>query len=154
MKKILVLILIATLFAGCKTVTKTTDDKSTWDMEKYILESFKLTDSGKYNDAIGLLNAALVRFSDDDIILINYNIGFNYYLLKKYDDATSYFNTVINLYTTSKLSEAQKIDDKKFHTLSNIMIEKISIEKEELKDPYRAKEDIEKNKVLRGKKDR
>jgi|WetSurMetagenome_2_1015567.scaffolds.fasta_scaffold782663_1 tetratricopeptide (TPR) repeat protein len=152
MNKISFFLLLIIILSSCATVQKPKDDRSTWDMEKYVLESFKLTDGGKYQDAINLLNNAIAKFPNGDIFILNYNIGYNLYLLKKYDDANGYFNTVINLYSTSNLTEVQKIDDKKFATLSNIMLDKIKTERDEMKDPYHTKEDIEKNKTLRSKK--
>jgi tetratricopeptide (TPR) repeat protein len=153
MKKIFFISIIFFVFlSSCTTLKTAKVDKNTWDFEKYILESFKLTNSGEYQKAINLLKEAVEKYKDDDIILINYNIGFNLYKMKKFDDAKGYFTTVINLYDTADLSESQKLEDKKFKILSNSLIDKMEIDKADTKDPYHVQEDIDKNKKIQPQK--
>ncbi|OHD13960.1 MAG: hypothetical protein A2086_08605 [Spirochaetes bacterium GWD1_27_9] len=145
------LILIVFLLIGCKSLERGKPDP-TWDFEKYMLESQRYTTSEKYFKAVDLLKEAIAKFPNEDLVAINYNIAFNYFKLRRFEEATSYFNSVIKLFEEKDFSEAQKMENKKFVLLSNIVLDRIKVILEELKDPYHIQEDIKKNKVIKPKK--
>ncbi|HPO50066.1 MAG TPA: hypothetical protein PLO89_07035 [Spirochaetota bacterium] len=151
MKYFFILVTFAFFLAGCKTTDKSEQNKI-WDFEKYMVEAKRLANGGKYQQAISLLKETLVKFPDEDVLSINYNIGFNLYKLKKYDDAKSYFNIVIKMFEEKEFSEAERLENKKFVVLSTLVIDKIKNDIDEQKDPYHIQDDINKNKVLKPKK--
>jgi outer membrane protein assembly factor BamD (BamD/ComL family) len=149
---IVILSVVLSLITGCKSmqnVKNTTD----WDLDRYMNEAQKLSNKDDFKGAVALLKEACVKFPDEDLVPITYNIGFYYYKMKKHDDATGYFNNVIKQFESGDFSEAQKIEDRKFVALSTIIIDKMKKDKEYAKDPYAVKEDLEKNKKVTAKKE-
>lgn len=149
--RVIMLFCITLAMFGCKTIEQKKIEEK-WDFNKYMMESQNLTSAERYLKSIDLLKEAAIKFPDGDLMGINYNIGFNYYKLKRYDDANGYFNLVIKSYEEKPYTDAEKQEYQKYVILSNIIIEKTKIEIEEAKDPYRIKEEIEENKKLRPKK--
>ncbi len=149
--RVIMLFCITLVMFGCKTIEQKKIEEK-WDFNKYMMESQNLTSAERYLKSIDLLKEAALKFPDGDLMGINYNIGFNYYKLKRYDDANGYFNLVIKTYEEKPFTDAEKQEYQKYVILSNIIIEKTKVEIEEAKDPYRIKEEIEENKKLRPKK--
>jgi len=151
MKKIINLFIIVLLIIfSCKTVDKT-KQKEVWDFDKYMMEAQKLTSVEKYLQAIDLLNEALKKFPDGDVLGLIYNIGYNYYKLKNYDEAKGYFNNVIKSYEEKEYTMEQKRDYQKYVILSNNLLSKMKKDIEDAKDPYHIQEDLQQNKKIKPK---
>ena len=116
-----------------------------------MMESYKFTNSAKFQRAIDVLKEAIVKFPNEDILRLNYNIGFNYYKMKRYEDAIGYFNLVIKLYEEKIGATDLNGEFRKYVILSNSILNKIDADKEDAKDPYHIREDIEQNRKLRPK---
>jgi tetratricopeptide (TPR) repeat protein len=118
--------------------------------EKYLIDAQYETNNDRYKKAIALLNEAVREFPDaDNMIAINYNIGFNYYKLNSYDDANKYFELVISNFENGEYTVAQKKELRKFVLLSTTLINKIQEDIEAKKDPYRIQDDLKRNKSVR-----
>ncbi|HNZ27348.1 MAG TPA: hypothetical protein PLG34_02105 [Spirochaetota bacterium] len=149
--RVIMLFCITIVMFGCKTIEQKKNEEK-WDFNKYMMESQNLTSAERYLKSIDLLKEAAIKFPDGDLMGINYNIGYNYYKLKRYDDANGYFNLVIKSYEEKPFTDAEKQEYQKYVILSNIIIEKAKKDIEEAKDPYRIKEEMEENRKLRPKK--
>ncbi|HOF00031.1 MAG TPA: hypothetical protein PK385_02960 [Spirochaetota bacterium] len=149
--RVIMLFCITLVMFGCKTIEQKKNEEK-WDFNKYMMESQNLTSAERYLKSIDLLKEAAIKFPDGDLMGINYNIGYNYYKLKRYDDANGYFNLVIKSYEEKPFTDAEKQEYQKYVILSNIIIEKAKKDIEEAKDPYRIKEEMEENRKLRPKK--
>ncbi|HOJ63942.1 MAG TPA: tetratricopeptide repeat protein [Spirochaetota bacterium] len=143
-------ITIFILLVGCKTVDKK-KEKEVWDFDKYMMEAQKLTSNEKYLQAIDLLKEALTKFPEQDVLGLIYNIGFNYYKLKNYDEARGYFNSVIKSYEEKEFTNEQKREYQKYVILSNNLLSKIDKEIMDAKDPYHIQEELQQNKKIKPK---
>lgn len=114
--------------------------------EKYIIEAQTFSNNEKYKKALNVLNEAISQFPDTNMIAMDYNIGFIYYKLRKYDIATKYFNAAITLYNKDEFSYSSQGEEKKFIILSRKLLTIIDKKKEGNKDPYHIQEDL-KNKI-------
>jgi len=154
MKKNLIIIVTAIVLftlCGCKSRDVMKQDKTEWDYEKYMVESYYQTNGGHYDKAIGLLTEAMVKFPDDDILGLIYNIGYNYYKKKNYPEAQGYFNRVITMYEEQIGAIDEEGEYRKYVILSTSMLTKIDADKEDAKDPYHVKDDIAQRRKLRPK---
>lgn len=147
MKKIIYIFIFVILLFNCKTFDKNSQ-KEIWDFDKYMMEAQKFTNTEKYLKAIELLKEALVKFPNDDTLGLIYNIGYNYYKFKNYDEAKGYFNNVIKSYEEKDYTESQKREYQKYVILSNNLLSKIEKDIADLKDPYHIKEDLQQNKKI------
>lgn len=138
------------LLFSCKTLKEV--DKSMWDSEKYILEAQKLSNKERYKKAIEMLEEMTAALPGQDEITLNYLIGFNYYNLKQYDKAKTYFETVKVMFESRVFTEIQREEYKKFVVLADSLLSKIE-EDQGTFDPYHIQEDLKKNKKIRPKKD-
>ena len=150
MRYFFMILSILTIFWGCKTFQKNRPD-STWDFEKYMIEANRLANNEKYQSAIDVLKEITMKFPTESTLQVNYNIGFNYYKMKRYDEAKGYFNSVIKMYEEKESSEADKLENKKFVVLSNLVIDKIKNDIDDMKDPYHIEEDIIKTELSNPK---
>lgn len=152
-KIITVMLVIAALctFSGCKNRDVMKQDKTEWDYEKYMVESYYQTNAGHYDKAIGLLTEAMIKFPDDDILGLIYNIGYNCYQKKDYPEAQGYFNRVIKMYEDQIGALDESGEYRKYVILSTSMLAKIDADKEDAKDPYHIKDDLAQRKKLRPK---
>ena len=152
MRNKILIIFLSILLIGCinskKQVKEEKDDFYLW-----LVKAQEYTNKEKYMKAIDLLNEAMIKFSDTEVLTINYNIGFNYYKLKKYGEAKRYLNRVTNLFETAGYSQVQISEYRKFVILSNILLEKIDENKKNIKDPYHIKEEMKDKKKIRAKKE-
>jgi tetratricopeptide (TPR) repeat protein len=152
LKKSFFYLILLFLIFSCVTKVKKEAEKPN-DFEKLILNAQEMTNRGKYLDAIAILNDGFERFPDTDVLTLNYNIGFNYYKLKNYDDAKKYFNRVINLFENNQSKNSQETnDDRKFVILSGVMIDRIQKDIEAKTDPYHIKEEVQENQKAKPKK--
>ncbi len=145
---ILTLFLIIILF-NCSTIK--TKKELTYDFDQLFSMAQDNTIRGKYQTAINMLNDLLVKYPYQDILAINYNIGYNYYKQNKTEDATKYFNLVITQFETVATNDTFIAENRKFVVLSEVILEKIKKEAEDKKDPYHVKEDLEKTKKVKAK---
>lgn len=151
-KVLIYIFIIVILIGSCKTLSdKKKERKDIWDFDKYMMESQKLTTSEKYLQAIELLKEALVKFPDQDILGLIYNIGYNYYKLKNYDEAKGYFNNVIKSYEEKEYTDSQKREYQKYVILSNNLLSKIDKDIKDAKDPYHIEEELQQNKKIKPK---
>ena len=122
------------------------------DFEKLILNAQEMTNRGRYIEAINILNDGFERFPDTDVLTLNYNIGFNYYKMKDFDDAKKYFNRVINLFENNQSKTTQELEnERKFVILSGQMLDRIQKDIDAKIDPYHIKEDVQENKKVAPK---
>ena len=151
MKRNLFIIFIFILLLSCKTLkVNTSEEEKSFD--KMFLETQKFTNKEKYRKSIELLNEIMIKFPEEKTLSINYNIGFNYYKLRNYNEARTYFNRVIKLFETSEYTQQEMNEHRKFIILSRIILEKMEEDKEQQKDPYHIKEDLKDRKKIRAKK--
>lgn len=141
-------IFILTFVFSCKSLGQV--DKSEWETDHYFEESQRLSKRDKYREAIKILFEMSERYPNEEMIKFNYHIGMYYMRINKDDIARKYLNAVIVKFEDSELNSFEKSENEKFYKLSNILIEEM--ENDQYKtDPYRIKEDIEKNKKKRIK---
>jgi tetratricopeptide (TPR) repeat protein len=147
--KYFIISLIILSFFNCQTTknTKTTED----DFEHYFLRAQDLSNRGKFQQAINLLNETQEKFPNVDSLSITYNLGYNYYQLKNIPKAKQYLNQVITMFETGNYSDAFIQENRKFVILAGIILDKIEKDKLEKKDPYHINEELEKNKTLKPK---
>lgn len=150
MKKYLLLLLMIILLIGC--LNKNNVKEKPKDFELWLVEAQEFSNKRKFNKAIDVLNEAQAIFGNEEIITITYNIGFNYYQLNNFDEAKVYLNRVLSLFENADFSQAQVMEYRKFVVLANVILVKIEEDKENRKDPYHIKEDIEKRKKIKAKK--
>ena len=144
---ILLLVIILFSCASLKKRKELTED----NFDKWLITAQEYTSMGRYNKALNLLFETRKIFPDTEEISITYNIAFNYYMLKRFKEAKTYLNKVKNLFQNNT-DEQFVYENRKFDVLADTLIEKINKRKEELKDPYHIKEQIDENKKIRPKK--
>ncbi|MCK4795755.1 MAG: hypothetical protein KAT05_00160 [Spirochaetes bacterium] len=152
MRNKILIIFLSILLIGCINSKKQVKEEKD-DFDLWLVKAQEYTNKEKYMKAIDLLNEAMIKFSDTEVLTINYNIGFNYYKLKKYGEAKRYLNRVTNLFETAGYSQVQISEYRKFVILSNILLEKIDENKKNIKDPYHIKEEMKDKKKIRAKKE-
>ena len=144
-KNSLVLVgLIFILSIGCKTFDK--KDKGAWDVDHYLLESQRNTSGSRYRVSIKLLHEVQQKFPNQDVIAVNYLIGYNYYSLNNYTIAETYLNKVFKLYEAVD-DEYVKLKNKKFFVLASNILNMID-EKKEF-DPYHIREEMDAKKKIK-----
>lgn len=140
-KKIILFVSLIILICSCSTLKNKPTQQ--WDFEKYMIEAQKLTDAAKYTQSIKILETSMEKFPEQDNISVIYNIGYNYYKMKKYPDAISYMNKVISIFEERQYADIEKIENNKFVIMGNLIIEKIKTDKIDALDPYHVKEQID-----------
>jgi outer membrane protein assembly factor BamD (BamD/ComL family) len=126
------------------------------NIEIWLLTAQERTNQKKYRDAISILNEILNKFPGEEILSVNYNIGYNYYKLRNNDEATSYFNRVISLFENTQLDIKAIQENRKYVILAGLILDRIEEDKKARRDPYHVQEDIEnfrKNRPQRPKRD-
>ncbi len=149
-KRLSCIIICLLILFSCKTLNKKAE-KEIWDFDKYMMEAQKLTSAEKYLQAIDLLKEALNKFPEGDTMGLIYNIGYNYYKLKNYEEARGYFNNVIKSFEEKEYTDTQRREYQKYVILSNNLLSKIQKDIEDSKDPYHIQEELEQNKKIRPK---
>ena len=157
MKKIIfLLILFLFFFIACETVTVKKSKKEKYEdsdnIEVWLLTAQDRTNSKKYKDAINLLNEILIKFPGEEILSINYNIGYNYYKLRNNDEATRYLNRVISLFENTQFDTEGIQENRKYVILAGLVLDRIEEDKKARKDPYHVQEDLEEFKRNRPKR--
>ena len=148
MLKIGIIFFASFLIIGCLSSKKQVKEKD--DLELWILEAQDFTDKNKYRSAIEMINKAMVKFPDKEVLALNYIVGFNYYKLRKYDEAKKYFNRVIKLFESESHNEDEY---RKYVILSTKLVEKLEDDIKNRRDPYHVKEDLKENRKIRAKKE-
>lgn len=159
MKKILLLpillLLILSIF-NINTVEIKNKEKEKYreseNIEVWLLTAQERTNVRKYKEAIEILNEILVKFPDKETLSINYNIGYNFYKLKNYDEAQSYLNRVVSLFENSQLKSEEIYENRKYVILAGIVIDRIEKDKVSRRDPYHVQEDLKEMEKRRPKR--
>jgi tetratricopeptide (TPR) repeat protein len=150
-KKYALLAIVMLLLIGCLSKDKVKDTKAK-DFELWLVDAQEFTNKGKYQKAIDILNESVKLFGEQELITITYNIAFNYYKLKNFDESKAYLNRVRTIFEGSDLSQAQIQEYRKFVVLSDVLQAKMDEYKESKKDPYHVKEEVENKKIQAKKK--
>jgi outer membrane protein assembly factor BamD (BamD/ComL family) len=156
LRKIVVLLLVLFSLVNCVSNKNKKTVENPVDFDGWIMKSQAMTNRGKYLEAVNILNETMVKFPDTETLNLNYNIGYNYYKLKKYDDAKRYFNRVISFFESNSSKSQEDIEEnRKYVVLSGLMLDRIQKDFEAMKDPYHVLEELaekEQSKVSPKKK--
>lgn len=143
-KMIAIVFVFSFLLQSCSstgTVKKT--KKEDWSFDNYLVEVQKHTNKQRYLTAIKLLMEMKKKFPDTEKVMVNYLIGYNYYELKSYKIARSYFDAVFFLFN-ELAAEGERLENEKFTVLATSLLEKID-KAESSFDPYEIKAERESN---------
>lgn len=155
-KNIFFMILTLLFFINCETITVKKDKKEKYEdsdnIEVWLLTAQGKTNNRRYKDAINILNEILVKFPGEEILSVNYNIGYNYYKLRNNDEAISYLNRVISLFENTQFDTQGILENRKYVILAGLILDKIEKDKLDRKDPYHVKEDLEQIRKNRPKR--
>ncbi len=154
----LFLLLTLIITFNCKTVETKNKEKEkdkfreSENIEVWLLSAQDRTNFRKYKEAIDILNEILIKFPDIETLSINYNIGFNLYKLKNYDDAKAYLNRVISLFENGQFRSDEIYENRKYVILAGIVIDRIEKDKISRKDPYHVQDDLKEIEKRRPKR--
>ena len=136
---------------SCVSTGNLITKKSEWTFDNYLLEIQKNTSNQRYNRAILLLHELQLAFPEQEKIMVNYLIAYNYYCVKGYVVARNHFTKVKELYNNLE-NQGEIAENEKFVVLSDLVISKID-DAEAHFDPYRVREEMEsKGKKLKPQK--
>ena len=155
-KNIFFLLLILFIFMNCNTMADKNNKKERYEesdnIEVWLLTAQEKTNNKKYKEAISILNEILLKFPGQEILSINYNIGYNYYKLKNNDEASRYLNRVISLFENAEFDSQGIQENRKYVILAGLVLDRMEEDKKARKDPYHVQEDIEEFKRNRPKR--
>ena len=144
---IFLMVLFIFFFISCETLAVKNPKKEKYEdsdnIEVWLLTAQERTNNKKYKGAIILLNEILAKFPGEEILSINYNIGYNYYKLRNNDEATRYLNRVISLFENTQFDTEAIQENRKYVILAGLVLDRIEEDKKALKDPYHVQEDME-----------
>lgn len=152
LRKTVILLFMLIIFLFSCVTTKDNKAEKSDDIELWLLKAQDLTNRGKYKDAIILLNEAMIKFPDIEVLALNYNIGYNYYKLRNIDDSVKYLNRVISIFENSQFTPDDINENRKYTILAGVVLERIEKDKADRRDPYHIQDDLKEKRRVRPKK--